>query len=53
MKIHEYQARNLFVQYGIPVANGGVSDTVEGAKAITAKIGYQGTGVSKSRLSGY
>ena len=40
MKIHEYQARNLFLQYEIPVALGDVSDNVEGAKAIAAKSGY-------------
>ncbi len=40
MKIHEYQARNLFLQYEIPVANGDVSSNVEGAKAIAAKSGY-------------
>jgi succinyl-CoA synthetase beta subunit len=40
MKIHEYQARNLFAEYGIPIANGDVSDTVDGAKAIAAKTGY-------------
>ncbi len=40
MKIHEYQGRNLFLQYEIPVASGDVSATVEGAKAIAAKTGY-------------
>ena len=40
MKIHEYQARNIFLQYEIPVASGDVSATVEGAKAIAAKSGY-------------
>ena len=40
MKIHEYQARDLFIQYGIPVANGDAADTVQGAQAIAAKTGY-------------
>ncbi len=40
MKIHEYQGRNLFAQYGIPVADGDVSDNVAGAKAIALKTGY-------------
>ena len=40
MKIHEYQARHLFVEYGIPVAAGDVADTVQGAKDIAAKTGY-------------
>ncbi len=40
MKVHEYQGRNLFVEYGIPTATGDVADTVEGAKAIAVKTGY-------------
>ena len=40
MKIHEYQARNLFAQYNIPIAQGDVADTVEGAQAIAAKTGF-------------
>ncbi len=40
MKIHEYQARNLFSAYGIPIAAGDATDTVEGAKAIASRIGY-------------
>ncbi len=40
MKIHEYQARNLFADYGIPVAVGDATDSVSEAKAIAAKVGY-------------
>lgn len=40
MKVHEYQGRNLFIEYGIPTAVGDVADTVEGAKAIAAKTGF-------------
>jgi len=40
MKIHEYQARNLFVEYGIPVAQGDVADTPEAAVAIAQKTGF-------------
>jgi succinyl-CoA synthetase beta subunit len=40
MKIHEYQARYLFAEYGIPIAQGDISDNPDGAKAITAKTGY-------------
>lgn len=40
MKIHEYQARDLFLQYGIPVPGGDATGTLEGAKAIAAKAGY-------------
>ena len=39
MKIHEYQARNLFTDYGITIAAGDVSDTPEGAVAIAQKTG--------------
>lgn len=34
MKIHEYQARDLFKQYGIPVPDGFVCHSVEEAEAI-------------------
>jgi len=40
MKIHEYQARNLFVEYGIPVAEGDVAQTPEAALAIARKTGF-------------
>jgi succinyl-CoA synthetase beta subunit len=39
MKIHEYQARNLFAEYGIPVAEGDVAQTPEEALAIARKTG--------------
>ena len=31
MKIHEYQARNLFAEYGIPISQGDVAQTPEEA----------------------
>ncbi len=40
MKIHEYQARNLFAEYGIAIASGDVSDTPQGAIAIAQKTGF-------------
>jgi len=40
MKIHEYQARNLFSEYGIPIAEGDVSPTSEGALKIAHKTGF-------------
>jgi succinyl-CoA synthetase beta subunit len=40
MKIHEYLARNLFAQYGIPVADGDVAQTVPEAIAIARKTGF-------------
>ncbi len=39
MKIHEYQAKELFRKYNVPTLEGGVSDTVEGVEEIAAKLG--------------
>ncbi len=40
MKIHEYQARDLFVQYEIPVAQGGVSVNAQEALNIAKQYGF-------------
>ncbi|NJN65513.1 MAG: ADP-forming succinate--CoA ligase subunit beta [Chloroflexaceae bacterium] len=39
MKLHEYQARELLAQYGIPVTGGGVATTPEEARRISEAIG--------------
>jgi len=39
MKIHEYQAKELFKKYGIPIPRGKVAFSVEEAKAIGAELG--------------
>ena len=39
MKIHEYQAKELFRNYGIPVPDGGVAATTDEAAAIAERIG--------------
>ncbi len=39
LKIHEYQAKELFRNYGIPVPEGGVAQTTEDAKRIVVTIG--------------
>ncbi|MGB9807798.1 MAG: ADP-forming succinate--CoA ligase subunit beta [Thermosulfidibacteraceae bacterium] len=39
MKVHEYQAKELFKQYGIPVPRGGVAETPEEAKRIAEELG--------------
>ncbi len=39
MKIHEYQARELLTQYGIPIPQGGVAKTPDEARGIAAEIG--------------
>jgi succinyl-CoA synthetase beta subunit len=38
MNIHEYQARQLLVRYGVTLPEGDVCDTPEGAKAIAEKL---------------
>ena len=40
MKIHEYQARNLFTEYGIPVSKGDVAQTSDEALLIARKSGF-------------
>ena len=39
MNLHEYQAKELFAEYGLPVSKGYAVDTLEDAAAATAKIG--------------
>jgi succinyl-CoA synthetase beta subunit len=39
MKIHEYQAKELFRKYKVPTPEGGVSDSEEGVEKIAAKLG--------------
>lgn len=39
MDLYEYQARDLFEQYGVPVLPGIIADTPEEAKAAAASIG--------------
>jgi len=39
MKMHEYQAKGLLAQYGIPVPKGGVARTPEEARKIAEEIG--------------
>jgi succinyl-CoA synthetase beta subunit len=48
MKIHEYQAKEIFAKYGIPVPKGGVASTPEEAKRIAAQLG--GTVVIKAQV---
>ena len=39
MKVHEYQAKQIFKEYGIPVPKGGVAETPEEAKKVAEEIG--------------
>jgi succinyl-CoA synthetase beta subunit len=40
MKIHEYQAKELFKKYGVPVPRGEMADTAVQALAVAEKVGY-------------
>jgi len=39
MKIHEFQAKELFRKYGVPVPRGSVAFTVAEAKSVGAELG--------------
>ena len=39
MKIHEYQAKELFRKYHVPTPEGGVSDSVEGVRKTATELG--------------
>jgi succinyl-CoA synthetase beta subunit len=40
MKIHEYQAKEFFKKYGVPVPRGEMADTAVQALAVAEKLGY-------------
>ena len=48
MKIHEYQAKDLFAQYGIPVMNGSVAEN--GEQAVTAAQELKAPYVLKAQI---
>jgi len=48
MKIHEYQAKALFRQYGVPVPEGRVCGTADEAAAVATELG--GTVVVKAQI---
>ncbi|HCC46389.1 MAG TPA: succinate--CoA ligase subunit beta, partial [Gammaproteobacteria bacterium] len=39
MNLHEYQAKQLFAKYGLPVSNGIAVDTADEAVAAAREIG--------------
>ena len=39
MNLHEYQAKQLFARYGIPVSTGEVADSPKAARAAAASLG--------------
>ncbi len=48
MKIHEYQAKSILAQYGVPVPRGEVARTVDEAEAAAKKLG--GSVVVKAQI---
>ncbi len=40
MKIHEYQAKELFKKYKVPTLENGVATTVQGIEENAARLGY-------------
>lgn len=48
MNLHEYQAKRLFAEHGIPIPHGEVAATPEEARAITQKLG--GRAVVKAQV---
>ncbi|MGC8497989.1 MAG: ADP-forming succinate--CoA ligase subunit beta [Acidimicrobiales bacterium] len=40
MDLFEYQGKQYFARYGIPVSDGDIADTVEQAVAVAARVGY-------------
>ena len=41
MKIHEYQAKQIFARYGVPVPRGEVASTPSEAAAVAARLGVE------------
>ncbi len=50
MKIHEYQAKELFQQYGLPTLKGEVASTPTQAKEIAAAWGQEGPWMVKAQV---
>jgi succinyl-CoA synthetase beta subunit len=39
VKLHEYQSKRIFAQYGIPIPKGQVANTPEEARQVAADLG--------------
>ncbi|HNF94745.1 MAG TPA: acetate--CoA ligase family protein, partial [Anaerolineales bacterium] len=48
MKLHEYQSKNIFSKFGIPIPKGRVATTAQEAKQIAEELG--GRVVIKSQV---
>src|SRR3569833_1927718 len=50
MHLHEFQAKQLFYTYGIPVPSGGEADSAEAARAAAGRLGGgEGGGVKRAQ----
>ena len=52
MKLHEYQSKQLFARYGIPIPNGRVAATASEAKQIAEGLGGRVVGKSQVLVGG-
>ena len=52
MDLFEYQGKQYFAQFGIPVSPGGEADTVDEAVAQAEKIGYPVVVKAQVRVGG-
>ncbi|MGD2207690.1 MAG: ADP-forming succinate--CoA ligase subunit beta [Anaerolineae bacterium] len=41
MKLHEYQSKRIFAQYGVPIPKGDVATTPEQARQVAARLGQR------------
>jgi succinyl-CoA synthetase beta subunit len=52
MDLFEYQGKQYFARYGIPVSPGGVADTVDEAVAVAERIGYPAVVKAQVKVGG-
>lgn len=52
MKIHEYQAKRILAQYGVPVPNGGVAATPQEAADLVRELGGRGVVKAQAHAGG-
>jgi succinyl-CoA synthetase beta subunit len=48
MKLHEYQSKQIFSKFGVPIPNGNVTSTADGARQIAEELG--GKAVIKAQV---
>ena len=52
MDLFEYQGKQVFARYGLPISKGGVADTVEEAVVVAADAGYPVTVKAQVKVGG-